>query len=130
MLQHRIISKLQIPIMRILNPPHSSMFRKLAIINLNLSLSINIFSKLWGVSHGIVIDPEHFQIKILEFLDDLVDFLLEKKVGHEGKGDGVGWELQVGELGQLHVVELELDGLGERLGGGFGLLLVSVLGSL
>ena len=36
----------------------------------------------------------------------------------------------MGELGELHVVELELDGLGERLGGGFGLLLVSVLGSL
>ena len=69
------------------------MFRKLAIINLNLSLSINIFSKLLRLRHRVVIDPEHFQIEVLEFLDDLFDFLLGKKVGHEGEGDSVGWEL-------------------------------------
>ncbi len=71
------------------------MLSELAIKDLDLGLGVNILFKLWGVRHRVVIDPEYFKVEVLEFLNDLVGFFLGEKVGHEGEGDSVGWELEV-----------------------------------
>jgi hypothetical protein len=93
MFQHWIICKLQVPIMRVLNTPCGAVFGELAVINFNFGFRLNIFAEFLWVSSGIVIDPEHFEAEVIEFFNDLVDFVFSELIRHEGQRYRVWWEL-------------------------------------
>ncbi len=80
MLQNRIICKLKTPLMSILQPPWCTVTGEFAVVDLNLGLGVNILSKLFGISNGVIIDPEHFEIEILKFLDDLINLILSQLI--------------------------------------------------
>ena len=85
--------------MRILEAPRRAIIGEFTIKDLNFGFGMYIFPKNLIMFYGILINPKHFKIQILKFLNNIINLIVPQLIIHQRQRNRIGWKLQMIEFG-------------------------------